>query len=155
MFSPLGGSYSLYNTCLIDRNASQLAVVHGYEALNKAKRRRCAFQNQILRLIMPIPLPRLTTLCVARANNHYNTDLDTSIYFFLPPPLDVIFDVDIRSPMYFCKNLLLLSSLSCSSLTASIRLKISSSDFCKTFACLWLMVSDVSLDITADMFRIL
>jgi len=63
-------------------------------------------------------------------------------YFFLPPPLDVILDVDIKSPMYFCRNLLLLSSLSCSSLTASIRLKISSSDFCRTLACLgwWLAV---------------
>lgn len=43
----------------------------------------------------------------------------------------------MRSPMYFCKNLLLLSSLSCSSLTASIRLNIAISDSCRAFACLW------------------
>jgi hypothetical protein len=61
-------------------------------------------------------------------------------YFFLPPPLEpdeVIFDVDIRSPMYFCRNLLLLSNLSCSSFTASIRLKISRRDFWRIFACLF------------------
>lgn len=42
----------------------------------------------------------------------------------------------IRSPMYFCRNLLLLSSLSCSSLTASMRLNIISNDSCRAFACL-------------------
>jgi len=66
------------------------------------------------------------------------------VHFFLPPePVAVIFDVDIRSPIYFCRNLLLLSSLSCSSLTASIRLKISSRDFCRTFACSfnWVLAS--------------
>lgn len=63
-------------------------------------------------------------------------------YFFLPlAPVEVIFDVDIRSPMYFCKNLLLLSSLSCSSFTASIRLNISRSDFWRTFACLAVGIS--------------
>lgn len=36
----------------------------------------------------------------------------------------VILLVAMRSPIYFCKNLLLLSSLSCSSLTASILWKI-------------------------------
>lgn len=51
-------------------------------------------------------------------------------FFLLPPPapVAVIFEVDMRSPMYFCKNLLFESSLSCSSLTASMRLKISSKD---------------------------
>lgn len=48
----------------------------------------------------------------------------------------VILDVDIKSPMYFCRNLLWLSSLSCSSLTASIRLKRMTSDSCSAFACL-------------------
>lgn len=58
-------------------------------------------------------------------------------HFFRPlAPVDVIFDVDIRSPMYFCRNLLLLSSLSCSSFTASMRLKISRRDCWRTFACL-------------------
>lgn len=58
-------------------------------------------------------------------------------YFFRPEvPVAVILDVDIKSPMYFWRNLLLLSSLSCSSLTASMRLKISRSDFWRIFACL-------------------
>jgi len=46
-------------------------------------------------------------------------------FFLLLAPVDVILEVDIRSPMYFWRNLLLESSLSCSSLTASMRLKIS------------------------------
>jgi len=63
-------------------------------------------------------------------------------YFFLPlAPVEVIFDVDMRSPMYFCKNLLLLSSLSCSSFTASILLNISRRDFWRTLACLVVAVS--------------
>lgn len=43
--------------------------------------------------------------------------------------------------MYFCKNLLLLWSLSCSSRTASIRLKIVRRESCNAFACL-IKVSD-------------
>jgi hypothetical protein len=66
-------------------------------------------------------------------------------HFFLPLLLDpvvlVILEVDIRSPMYFCKNLLLLSSLSCSSLTASMRAKISSSDDWSDLACLVWVIS--------------
>lgn len=50
--------------------------------------------------------------------------------------MEVIFDVDIKSPMYFCRNLLLSSSLSCSSFTASMRLKISSKDCWSNLACL-------------------
>lgn len=42
----------------------------------------------------------------------------------------------MRSPMYFWRNLLLLSSLSCSSLTASIRLKSRRRDSCSARACL-------------------
>lgn len=58
--------------------------------------------------------------------------------YFLPRVLDVavILLVLMRSPMYFCKNLLLLSSLSCSSLTASMRLNIATRDSCSAFACL-------------------
>lgn len=48
----------------------------------------------------------------------------------------VILLVLMRSPMYFCKNLLLLSSLSCSSRTASIRLKMSMRESCSALACL-------------------
>lgn len=44
--------------------------------------------------------------------------------------------VVIRSPMYFCKNLLWLSSLSCSSLTASILLKRIRRDSWSALACL-------------------
>ncbi len=56
---------------------------------------------------------------------------------FLPRlPDAVILVVLIRSPMYFCRNLLWLSSLSCSSLTASIRLTIVSSESCSALACL-------------------
>lgn len=51
--------------------------------------------------------------------------------------VEVIFEVDIRSPIYFCKNLLLLSNLSCSSLTASIRWKIMRRDSCNALACRW------------------
>ena len=69
---------------------------------------------------------------------HPIKQIETALHYFFRPltPVDVIFDVDIRSPMYFCKNLLLLSSLSCSSFTASIRLNISRSDFWRTLACL-------------------
>lgn len=50
----------------------------------------------------------------------------------------VILLVLMRSPMYFCRNLLLLSSLSCSSLTASMRLNIAIRDSWSAFACLLL-----------------
>ena len=49
---------------------------------------------------------------------------------------EVILLVDIRSPMYFCRKRLLLSSLSCSSLTASMRLKSLTSESCSNWACL-------------------
>jgi len=49
----------------------------------------------------------------------------------------VILLVVIRSPMYFCRNLLLLSSLSCSSLTASMRLKMVRRESWRAFACLF------------------
>lgn len=56
---------------------------------------------------------------------------------FLARLLDaVILLVVIRSPMYFCRNLLLLSSLSCSSLTASILLKRVTRESCSARACL-------------------
>jgi len=82
-------------------------------------------------------------------------------HFFLPPaPVDVILEVDIRSPIYFCRNLLLLSSLSCSSLTASMRLKISKRDSWRTFACWfscalasWLIFSRSSLFLRGLMAR--
>jgi hypothetical protein len=58
-------------------------------------------------------------------------------HHFLPLPRDsVILLVAMRSPMYFWRNLLLLSSLSCSSLTASIRLRIVKRESCSCFACL-------------------
>lgn len=61
----------------------------------------------------------------------------TRVVYFRPRVVvEVIFDVDIRSPIYFCRNLLLLSNLSCSSLTASIRWKIMRSDSCNALACL-------------------
>lgn len=50
----------------------------------------------------------------------------------------VILLVLIRSPIYFCRNLLLFSSLSCSSRTASIRLKRAMRDSCNALACLQL-----------------
>ena len=53
----------------------------------------------------------------------------------------VILLVLIRSPMYFCRNLLLLSSLLCSSLTASIRWKRANSESWSAFACLSFTVS--------------
>ena len=49
-------------------------------------------------------------------------------YFFVRLLDDVILLVVIRSPMYFCRNLLLLSSLSCSSRTASMRLNMVTRD---------------------------
>lgn len=76
---------------------------------------------------------RLYLLDAMTIRDRWRSDL----YFFLDVValVDVIFEVDIRSPMYFWRNLLLLSSLSCSSLTASIRLKISRSDDWRFFAC--------------------
>ena len=50
------------------------------------------------------------------------------LYFFVRLLVDVILLVVIRSPMYFCRNLLLLSSLSCSSRTASMRLNMVTRD---------------------------
>ena len=49
-------------------------------------------------------------------------------YFFVRLLDDVILLVVIRSPMYFCRNLLLLSNLSCSSRTASMRLNMVTRD---------------------------
>ena len=60
-------------------------------------------------------------------------------HFLDLPPEAVILLVVIRSPMYFCKNLLLLSSLSCSSFTASIRLNSRMRESCSAFACLCLV----------------
>jgi hypothetical protein len=57
-------------------------------------------------------------------------------HFLLLPPDAVILLVLIRSPMYFWRNLLLLSNLSCSSLTASIRWNMVRSESCKALACL-------------------
>ena len=57
-------------------------------------------------------------------------------YFLVRLDVAVILLVLIRSPMYFCKNLLLLSNLSCSSLTASIRSKIINRESCRALACL-------------------
>lgn len=63
--------------------------------------------------------------------------LEERIHFLaLLDDVAVILLVLMRSPMYFCRNLLLLSSLSCSSLTASMRLNIMSSDSWRAFACL-------------------
>ena len=59
------------------------------------------------------------------------------VYFFDRLLEAVILLVVIRSPIYFCKNLLLLSSLWCSSLTASIRLKSVMRESCNAFACLY------------------
>lgn len=59
-----------------------------------------------------------------------------SYFFLFPEPVAVILVVDMRSPMYFWRNLLFESSLSCSSLTASMRLKISRRDSWRSFACL-------------------
>lgn len=58
-------------------------------------------------------------------------------YFFARPSVAVILLVLIRSPIYFCKNRLLLSSLSCSSLTLSMRWNIMSRESCRTFDCLF------------------
>jgi len=66
-------------------------------------------------------------------------------HFFPLPPVEVILLVLIRSPMYFCKNLLLLSSLSCSSLTASMRLNMVSRDSWSALACLFPQVLSVSV----------
>ncbi len=61
---------------------------------------------------------------------------------FLPLlPEAVILLVLMRSPMYFCRNLLLLLSLSCSSWTTSIRWTMVSSESCSALACLRLPVS--------------
>ena len=57
-------------------------------------------------------------------------------HFFALVPVVVNLLVVMRSPMYFCRNLLLLSSLSCSSLTASMRSKRMSRESCKALACL-------------------
>lgn len=51
--------------------------------------------------------------------------IDIFHFFLLLAPVEVILEVDIKSPMYFWRNLLFESSLSCSSFTASMRLKIS------------------------------
>ena len=59
-----------------------------------------------------------------------------SVAHFLLRLDDVILLVDIKSPMYFWRNLLWLSSLSCSSFTASIRLKSVTRDSCNALACL-------------------
>jgi hypothetical protein len=57
--------------------------------------------------------------------------------YFLPLLLDaVILLVAMRSPMYFWRNLLLLSSLSCSLLTASIRPSMVERESCRALACL-------------------
>ena len=58
------------------------------------------------------------------------------VHFLLRLLDDVILLVDIRSPMYFWRNLLWLSSLSCSSLTASILLKRVTRESCNVLACL-------------------
>lgn len=58
------------------------------------------------------------------------------VHLFPRLPEAVILLVLIKSPMYFCRNLLLLSSLSCSSRTASIRLNIEMRESCRAFACL-------------------
>ena len=58
------------------------------------------------------------------------------VVHFLLRLLDVILLVNIKSPMYFCRNRLWLSSLSCSSLTASIRLKRVTRESCSALACL-------------------
>jgi len=59
-----------------------------------------------------------------------------SVYFLPLPPDAVILLVAIKSPMYFWRNLLLLSSLSCSSLTASIRLRMVNRESWSCLACL-------------------
>ena len=51
-----------------------------------------------------------------------NDNVYVSYFFLFPEPVAVILEVDMRSPMYFWRNLLFESSLSCSSLTASMRL---------------------------------
>ena len=58
------------------------------------------------------------------------------IYFLIRLPDAVILLVLMRSPMYFCRNLLWESSLSCSSFTASMRLNMFRSDSCRAWACL-------------------
>lgn len=68
----------------------------------------------------------LVALLYSKSRSHFRPRL----------PVAVIFEVLIRSPIYFCRNLLLLSSLSCSSLTASIRENIMSKESCNAFACL-------------------
>ena len=79
--------------------------------------------------------PRNDGSLVARLALHHRPRL---VPYFFPLLLlvAVILLVLIRSPMYFCKNLLLLSSLSCSSRTASIRLKMATSESCNSLACL-------------------
>lgn len=79
-------------------------------------------------LLLPVPSRRLLLLLLRRRRRRR--------HFLLLVFEAVILLVAMRSPIYFCKNLLLLSSLSCSSLTASIRWKIVKSDSCSAFACL-------------------
>lgn len=59
-----------------------------------------------------------------------------SVDHFLLRLEDVILLVDIKSPIYFWRNLLWLSSLSCSSFTASMRLKSVTKESCNALACL-------------------
>jgi hypothetical protein len=67
-----------------------------------------------------------------------------SLDYFLPRlPEAVILLVLMRSPMYFCRNLLLLLSLSCSSLTASMRLKMVTRESCNALACLHTTIQSV------------
>jgi len=57
-------------------------------------------------------------------------------HFFVLPA--VILLVVMSSPMYRCRKRLWLSSLSCSSRTASMRLKMVTSDSCSASACLFI-----------------
>lgn len=61
--------------------------------------------------------PGQDRLRLGKSDNGY-----ASYFFLFPEPVAVILEVDMRSPMYFWRNLLFESSLSCSSLTASMRL---------------------------------
>lgn len=58
------------------------------------------------------------------------------VHFLLRLPEAVILLVDISSPIYRCRNRLWLSSLSCSSRTASIRLNMVMRDSWSAWACL-------------------
>lgn len=78
----------------------------------------------------------LLTLVSLPARHTYGKQNCSLAYFFPRLPEAVILVVLMRSPMYFCRNLLLLSSLSCSSRTASMRLKMVMRESCKSLACL-------------------